>query len=67
MTIKITYAGDGKLDDWYGHEDYCKERKYGDINRVAFVSSTNSIAFWIDKFNEYHKIPLDEIERLTIE
>lgn len=67
MTIKITYAGDGKLDDWYGHEDYCKERKYGDVNRVALIPSTNSIAFWIDKFNEYHNVPFTEIERLTIE
>ena len=67
MTIKITYAGDGKLDDWYGHEDYCKERKYGDVDRVALVPSTGSIAFWIDRFNEYHNVSLSEIERLTIE
>ena len=39
----------------------------GDVDRVAFVSSTNSIAFWIDRFNEYHNIPLAEVERLTIE
>ena len=67
MTIKITYAGIGKLDDWYGHEDYCKERKYGDVDRIALIPSTGEIAFWIDRFNEYHRIPLAEIERLTIE
>ena len=41
MIVKITYKGLGKLDDWYGHEDYCKQRTFTGVNSVMW--STNDI------------------------
>jgi hypothetical protein len=40
MTVKITYSGLGKLEDWYGHEDYYKQRTFGNVNSVMVSGDT---------------------------
>lgn len=40
MIVKITYKGLGKLDDWYGHEDYCKQKTFTGVNGVMISDDT---------------------------
>lgn len=39
MIVKITYKGLGKLDDWYGHEDYHKGRTINGANEINVLGN----------------------------
>ena len=53
MTLKITYNNDNEEQTFYH------------VNRVNILSG--HIAFWIDCYNEYYNIALDDIKSVNID